>query len=93
MADEQSSPMVHLEVETLPVATETSLSGEAFKVASAVSVDGRARAALELAALAVEHCAEGLEDSASLGRKLRTVADTCGEATRVIGGLMRGPSA
>ena len=92
MADDSSSTASRREVDALPAPTDPT-SAEVFKVASAVSVDGRARAALELAALAVEHSAEGLEGNASLGRKLKTVADTCAEATRVLAGLARGASA
>lgn len=89
MADEISGSAIPKQPESLPIPADGPLSAGVFKVASAVSVDGRARAALELAALAVEHCAEGLEASASLGGKLRTVADTCAEATRVLSRLSR----
>jgi hypothetical protein len=55
---------------------------------SKLAVDRRARLALELAAFAVEHVGVGGPDALDLGRRLRTVADTCTEATMLSHGLI-----
>jgi hypothetical protein len=90
MADESPSLVGHLIATAVAPATlEEGAGGEHFRLAAPVSVDGRARAALELAALAVKHCAEGLEDGVALGRRLRAVADSFAEATRLYGGMLR----
>jgi hypothetical protein len=63
------------------------IAGEVGMV-SAFAVDQRARAALELSALAVERAEQAGTGYAALARRLKAVAESCVEATRVAEALV-----
>jgi hypothetical protein len=63
------------------------IAGEVGMV-SAFAVDQRARAALELSALAVERAEQAGTGHAALARRLKAVAESCVEATRVAEALV-----
>ncbi len=58
------------------------------RAVSNITVDRRARLALELAVFAVERSVESADDAITLGRQLRAVAEACTEATVLANGLI-----
>ena len=78
-----ASPAEQADLET----TAGVIAVEARSVSN-LTVDRRARLALELARYAVEHGSPNGHDALALGRQLRAVADTCAEATMLSHGLI-----